>query len=97
MMTFSFSKSYRGYYLLPDYGPVISVNRPLRLSASGGDPHEGWCGEGELEAPLYPIISILNLVFFQVKLVLLFLLSSLLPLPTVGVQQRNSLGHHSLN
>ena len=55
MMTFSFSKSYRGYYLLPDYGPVISVNRPLRLSASGGDPHEGWCGEGELEAPLYPI------------------------------------------
>jgi hypothetical protein len=24
------------------------------------DPHEGWCGEGELEAPPYPIGSKLN-------------------------------------
>ena len=40
---------------LSGYDPITFVNRPLRLSASGGDPHEGWCGEGELEAPLYPI------------------------------------------
>jgi hypothetical protein len=48
---------------LPDYGPVGSVNRPSELvlslskdlSASGGDPHAGWCGEGEFKAPLYPI------------------------------------------
>jgi len=26
---------------LPDYGSVDSVNRPVRLSASGGDPHAG--------------------------------------------------------
>jgi hypothetical protein len=40
---------------LSGYGPIVFVNRPLRLPASGGDPHEGWCGEGELEAPSYPI------------------------------------------
>jgi len=39
---------------LPDYGPVGSVNRLVRLPASGGDPHatskipihREWCGEG---------------------------------------------------
>jgi hypothetical protein len=42
------------------YGPVISVNRPVRLPACGGDPHAGAVWEGELEAPLYPIGTLIR-------------------------------------
>jgi hypothetical protein len=41
------------------YGPVESVNRPVRLPACGGDPHARYCVEGELEGPLYPIKPLL--------------------------------------
>jgi hypothetical protein len=41
---------------LPNRGPAISVNRPVRLSASGGDPHAGWCGGWGLITPGYPIM-----------------------------------------
>ena len=35
--------------------PDTPGNRPVRLPASGGDPHAGWCGEGKLKFPLYQI------------------------------------------
>ena len=42
---------------LPSYDSVISVNRLLRLPAFGGDPHEGWCGGGEVKTPGYPLLK----------------------------------------
>jgi hypothetical protein len=33
-----------GLMPLSGYGPIVFVNRLLRLPASGGDPHEEWCG-----------------------------------------------------
>jgi hypothetical protein len=36
--------------------PLIAGPDSLRESRSlSGNPHARWCGEGELEAPLYPI------------------------------------------
>jgi len=45
-----------GEHSLPDYGPVNSVNRPVRLPAAGRDPHAGWCGGWGTKTPGYPII-----------------------------------------
>ena len=44
-----------GAHSLPGYGPVISVNRPVRLPAAGRDPHARWCGDWGRKAPGYPI------------------------------------------
>ena len=44
-----------GKHSLPDYGPVNSVNRPVRLPAAGRDPHAGWCGGWGTKTPGYPI------------------------------------------
>ena len=70
-----------GEHPLPSYGSVGSVNRPVRLSASGGDPHAGWCGGWGRKTPGYPIIAkeflpshnfqqrqmVLNIHFFRLK------------------------------
>ena len=40
-----------GEHSLPGYGPIGSVNRPVRTRMPW------WCGEGELKTPLYPIMQ----------------------------------------
>jgi len=41
-------KELLGVYLLPDYGPVISVNRPVRTRLLG------WCGGWGAKPPRLP-------------------------------------------
>ena len=49
-----------GEHSLSGYGPIGSVNRPVRTLMLGLSRHSlgdgGWCGEGELKSPLYPIM-----------------------------------------
>jgi hypothetical protein len=44
------------------YGPVGSVNRLVRLPASGGDPLAMWCGGWGRKTPGYPIPLFLALI-----------------------------------
>jgi len=39
--------------LVQKVNPSQLIDEMKILSASGGDPHTGYCGEGELEATLY--------------------------------------------
>jgi hypothetical protein len=43
-----------GIYLIPDYGPVNSVNRPVRTRTRGG------VGAGGIKPPGYPIVPTKN-------------------------------------
>jgi hypothetical protein len=54
-------KEQLGVHLIPDYGPVNSVNRPLRTRTRGG------VGAGGIKPPGYPIVCRARHVFLRVS------------------------------